>query len=328
LPRNVWLDVVVAGSLCLVLLGGTAAGSRLVAQAHNARDRQRAVAVAEGQMRALQANHGLSAGETCFDTHGNPSSSQDAGAPCSYYVAGYHSGCLASTSPDCLSVRITAPVTTAAADVTSLPVTYLVQVGWQTSASVRGQVTYPYRLVQANTAYNTNQVRVGGTVGPGGNGPLGTADGEIGGVGTTAGGTPIHKLADIPGGPSASVAAASCASAICAAAGYDLTGHFMLTTNVPNKLIASCTWDFGDGSVPRSVAVGKPGCGDGQTVAHSYQATWQMQHLPDYPASCLAPRGSGVDSYVFLVSVTLQATDGTDIVSRSPHRAQLPGCAS
>jgi hypothetical protein len=51
-----------------------------------------------------------------------------------------------------------------------------------------------------------------------------------------------------------------------------------------------------------------------------------MQHLPDYPNSCLAPLGSGVDSYVFLTTVTIHTTQNIDITNPSPHRTQMPGC--
>jgi len=327
-PRNLWLDLVVVVCVVLVLAGGGAAFAHLRANAQNTRDRQWALGLAGDQIRSLRASHGLSLGMQCFDSNNNPRAATEKSAPCSYDPRTRQPGCDTAARSDCAVVQI-APSSSLSAGVDdlTLPLTYSVQVSWG-RLGARQQVTLAYQLVQANPAYGSDSVRTGGTSGSGGNGPIGTADGEVGGVGTTTGGTPIHKLADIPGGPGVGVGAAPCqAGAKCdSSTSYDLSGHFLLTTNIPSKLITSCSWGFGDDTPVVTLGVTQVGCNNGEVVQHDYAGIWQMQHLPTYPASCLAPLGSGVDSYVFPVSVTIHTTQGIDVTSLSPHRTQMPAC--
>lgn len=328
LPRNIWLELVIAVCLALVLAGGYAAVSHLLGSARSTRDRQWALGIADTQIQGLQTNHGLSIGLQCFDAKQTPRSATEATRPCSYDPATHRPGCDNAKRSDCVTVLVTpAGSTTADTNVTTLPLNYTVRVSWG-RAGDRQQVTDLYRLVQANPAYGGDHVNTGGTTGTGGNGPIGTADGEVGGTGTTVGGTPIHKLADIPGGPSVAAQAALCkVGARCdSTTAYDLFGHFMLTTNIPSKLITGCTWTFGDDTPQLDLRVTQVGCSNGDVVDHDYSGIWQMQHLPDYPNACLAPLGSGVDSYVFLASVTVHTTQNIDITSPSPHRTEMPGC--
>jgi hypothetical protein len=314
--------------LAVILAGGYAAVSHLLASAQNTRDRQWALGLADAQIKGLQANHGLSIGLQCFDANQTPRAAAETARPCTYDPDTHKPGCDDAKRPDCATVLVTpAGSTTAGADAMTLPLNYTVRVSWG-RAGDRQQVTDVYRLVQANSAYGSDYVKTGGTTGTGGNGPIGTADGEVGGTGTTVGGTPIHKLADIPGGPSVAVQAAACKTGdLCdSTTAYDLAGHFVLTTNIPSKLITGCTWTFGDDTPQLELSVTQVGCSNGQVVNHSYASIWQMQHLPDYPNSCLAPLGSGVDSYVFLVGVTVHTTQNIDIASPSPHRTEMPGC--
>ncbi len=328
MPRNMWLDLVVAVCVLLVVAGGCAAGSHLLSNTQNTRDRQWAVSLVGQQVQALQASHGLSSGMQCFDSNGNPRAATENSAPCDYTPKTHQPGCVNTIQSDCVVVLITAASSTnAGVEDTMLSLTYNVRVSWGHPGD-RQQVAFMYQLVQANSAYVSNHINTGGTTGVGGNGPIGTADGEVGGSGTTAGGTPIHKLADIPGTPSVGLGAAACqASKPCDSnVNYDLSGHFLLTTNIPSKLITGCTWTFGDDTPALELTINQTGCSNGEVVNHDYADIWQMQHLPDYPSSCLAPLGSGVDSYVFLVSVTVHTTQDVDFTSPSPHRTQMPGC--
>jgi hypothetical protein len=196
----------------------------------------------------------------------------------------------------------------------------------------RGQVTLAYRIVESNSAFTAEKTGRSGSGGSGTDATIGVSNGVVGGVGTTQGGKFINTLADIPGGPSVGVDAASCSStgSDCTARRgvYDLSGHFALSTNIPDKLIASCTWDFGDATPVEQIASIQTGCFDGQIVSHSYANTWQMQPVPPYPSACAAPLGTSLDSYTFLVTVTLHTVSGVDIVSSSPHHVAMPSCSN
>ncbi|HSX31585.1 MAG TPA: hypothetical protein VLE99_06745 [Candidatus Saccharimonadales bacterium] len=316
-----------------VLVGGTWALHGLHNGQTGARQHQEAVALASSQMDSLQKSDGLAAGEQCFDATGKPGGGADASVPCSYNPGGKINGCLAALEPYCYLVRISPNQLVAGSTASDLPVTYTVQVSWTGPGGNTQRVTQTYRVVRANPAYDDTNISgaTGNSIATGSGGPKGFPDGVVGGTGTVPGGVAILSLADIPGGPSVAVNAVPCGpgtNCYVGAGKYDLTGRFLLATNVPDNLIATCTWDFGDGSPTLTLTVNQAGCGAaaGQVVTHSYADTWQMQNLPDYPAACFSHGGTGVDSHVFEVTITLRSTSGATLTAGSPHRAVLPGC--
>jgi len=313
----------------VVMLAGLVAALTYYANSRTADSQtQRAMVLARKQVSWLQTASGLSLGRQCFDAAGNPASSTDAGAPCSYAPDGTTSGCLSITEPYCYRVVITPGVVRDGKDATTLPVTYDIRVLWNDAFGKVGSVALTYRLMQANSSYGVDLVS-SGTSAPDSGGPQGVPTGRVYGVGVSGGGHPVDALADLYGGPSVSVDGNACAvgDACYGAAGkYVFTSDYTMTTNIPDRLITSCTWDFGDGSAPVTTAVGEVGCGDGQSVNHNYKNAWQLQNLPPYPDSCLAPLGKDLDTHVFAATVTVHSTEGTDVAAKSSHRSLMPGC--
>jgi hypothetical protein len=331
LVHNVWLELIVIG--CFVLVGTAAYGttSVLLAHQHNVQRQPKALALAHTQIEALRASNGLAGGDQCFDGHGAPHAASEPGAPCSYTPSG-EPGCLDGTAPYCYAVRIMmVSAEDAITSQSSVPVTYRVEVSWPGRSVERGQVSLDYRIIESNSAYAAEGTGRSGSGGAGDDATIGVSNGVVGGVGTTLGGRFINTLADIPGGPSVSINTASCSvgsGCTVHSGAYDLTGHFALSTNIPDKLIASCTWNFGDGTSGLQIISTQTGCFDGQIVNHSYADTWQMQPVPPYPAACASPLGTSLDAYTFLVGVTLHTTSGVDIASVSPHHTAMPSCAN
>lgn len=329
LVHNLWLELIVLGSIVLVVAAAYGTGNVLVARRHNMQRQSEALVLAYNQLEALRVSDGLAAGEQCFDATGTPRAASDANAPCSYTAHG-KSGCLSKKSSYCYEVQIArATELRSDASLLVLPTTYAVKVSWSGRPVERGSVTMQYRVVESNSAYGTDLTGRSGSGGPGDDATIGVADGVVGGIGTTEGGKFINTLADIPGGPSANIGVVACVSTsdcTIPKKAYDLTGHFTVSTNIPDKLIASCSWDFGDGT-PLLELTNK-GCLNGQVVNHSYASTWQMRPLPEYPLACASPLGISLNSYTFLANITLHTTSGTDIRSASPQYVVMPGCSS
>jgi len=179
-----------------------------------------------------------------------------------------------------------------------------------------------YRLMQANPAYQINVIHT-----PVMDQPVGNMSTNL--SQTVASGRAITRLNDISGGPGVSISTPECIpneSCYGAAGKYNLTGVFTVATNIPSQLIAGCTWDFGDSSAPLELQADKPGCDNGQTITHDYRNAWQLQNLPPFPEACFAPLGSGVDTHVFLVNITLHTTEGVDVTSKAPLQLIMPSC--
>jgi hypothetical protein len=315
LATHVGLEVLVIAVLVLGMLWAWRSASHVALAARQNPETQRALALAGQQVQALQAAGGIAPGEQCFDASGIARSSTDPGAQCSFDSTGKHAGCMTTTFY-CYSVHIAAGEANPVSDKETVFVNYSVSVRWTTDAKQR-KVTVPYQLRQSNWNYNGENLDSVAQV------MLPQSDGPIGG-GTRI--LAINKLEDIPGGPSVAVASAPCTAQACTGTGYKLASTFELVSNIPDKLITSCSWDFGDGSVPQTVSNSATGCLEGQAINHDYRNAWQLQNLPPYPAACVAPTGEALDSQVFLVSVTVHTTQGKDVAAAVPNRTILPGC--
>jgi len=307
--------------MAVLLWGAVGATERYGRGQQDAHERKLAQTIVDGQIVSLRAAGGLSLGMQCFDAAGQPHSDTDAGAPCSYNSRGTASGCLGGNGTWCYIVRIAAGATKAVADSANVAVTYTVTVLWPTSQ----KAVVVYRLIQSNQDYSIQKASaaIGGMEYSGGDSPT------AGNRGTSMVTKVIPRLADISGGPSVSLGVPVCkASDPCygTAGHYIVAPRFTVVTNVPDSLINGCSWDFGDASALLQIAAGRSGCKNGEVVGHDYQDDWQMQNLPSYPQSCLAPLGSGVDTHAFLVRLTLHTTEGVDVVSGSPLRIILPSC--
>jgi hypothetical protein len=329
--HNVWLELIVVGSIVLVVSAAYSTANVFVARHRNMQHQSEALTLARVQLKALQSSDGLTAGDQCFDTTGASHAASDAGAPCSYTPKG-KSGCLSGSTAYCYEVQISR-VTSGSSDSAQLeqPVTYQVTVSWPGRPVERGQVSVDYRVVESNSVYGGDLTGRSGSGGSGNDATIGVANGVVGGVGTTLGGKYINTLADIPGGPSVSVSTATCSTGSgCTVpkGSYDLSGHFTVSTNIPDKLITSCSWDFGDGTPILDLLNTQNGCLNGQIVNHSYSGTWQMRPLPEYPLACASPLGTSLNSYTFLASVTLHTTSGTDILNASSHYVAMPSCST
>ncbi len=329
--HNIWLELIVVGSIVLVMSAAYSATNVLVARYRNMQRQSEALALVHTQLKALQLSDGLAAGDQCLDTTGTSHAASGADAPCSYTSKG-KPGCLSESAADCYEVQITR-LTSASNDTIQLeqPVTYQVTVSWAGRPIERGRVSVDYRVVESNSAYGGDLTGRSGSGGSGNDATIGVANGVVGGVGTTLGGKYINTLTDIPGGPSVSISAATCSTGSgCTApkGSYDLSGHFTVSTNIPDKLIVSCSWDFGDGAPVLDLSNTQNGCLNGQIVNHSYAGTWQMRPLPGYPLACASPLGTSLNSYTFSARVTLHTTGGTDILNASPHYVTMPGCSA
>ena len=281
----------------------------------------RALRLATTQLAELRSSSGLAMGMDCFDMTGQPHSATDAGAPCSYNPQGNASGCLGSLRVWCYMVRVTTTSNQGMAHSAATLVTYTSTVTW----GVHQKVALVYRLVQTNQAYDVQSVT---TVSDAVSSSEANAKATNVTTAPTVAGA-INRLADISGGPSVSVGVPACKtndSCYGAAGHYRLSSTFTVVTNVPDKLIVGCSWDYGDGSGVQ-LAAGRTGCDNGQVMHHDYQNAWQLQNVPPFPQACFAPLGSGVDTHIFLVRVTLHTTEGVDITSSAPLRNVMPSCA-
>lgn len=283
-------------------------------------DTKQAITLANRQIAALGTAKGLAPGRQCFDIQGTPRSATDPDAPCSYYPNGVASGCLSYWSGPCYMVRIVPDKLQGPVADKLIDVTYRVKVSWGKTNSLE----VAYRMAQSNPAYNVNLVHDGAA-----NLLEGKSQTVQSSLKTTTG-QAITKLSDISGGPSVSVSIPECkpgTSCYGAAGRYNLVDAFTIGTNVPSKLITGCSWNFGDDSGIVTVMDGS-GCGDGQTIQHDYHTDWQLQNIPPFPDACFAPLGSGVDTHIFLVTVTLHTTEGVDVASKAPVLTILPSCTT
>jgi hypothetical protein len=311
------IELAVVAILIVTVLWGWQSVGRIAAASHENPEQQRALALAGRQINFLQSARGLAAGDDCFDMAGTARTGSEPGAPCSFDSTGKKSGCLATMKPYCYTVHIAARATSPGTDTETILVGYGITVRWNAADGKQHKVTLPYQLTQSNWNYSGEKLSTEERI------LLPQSDGPVGG-GTRI--LAINKLEDIPGGPAVSVASVPCATSVCAGTGYKLASSFKLTTNIPDKLITSCTWDFGDGSVPQTLTATSTGCLYGQTISHDYRSAWQLQNLPPYPAACVAPTGEALDSQIFMVAVTLHTTQGRDVSVAPALRLILPGC--
>jgi hypothetical protein len=319
--------VAMTGVVGVVLLalsgGGLYTGLRYEHGRQDQAVSKRAMTIATTQLAALRTAGRLALGKQCFDSRGTPKDSTDPDAPCSYYLNAMASGCLSYVA-QCYTVRIQPATTEGPATAEQVAVTYTIMVTWGKA----GKLVMAYRLVQANQAYNVNVVHPNDVNVPEDTStalPISTSYSQ-----RTSGVKAINRLSDISGGPSVGLSTSECEpTEPCygAAGKYSLAGVFTVATNIPAQLINGCTWDFGGGSTTVEVAPGQPGCDDGQVMRHGYQSAWQLQNLPPFPQACFAPLGSGVDTHVFLVGITLHTTEGVDVSTKAPLQLILPSCA-
>jgi hypothetical protein len=148
----------------------------------------------------------------------------------------------------------------------------------------------------------------------------------------------VPNLAYVPpsgggGGNSAAIGATGCEiTNSCGVPGggeYHFTASFTVMTDIPSSQIASCVWNFDDGTTETRPA--SAGCSNGDNVSHNYRNAPQMQALPPWPAACqsafLPPDSTANGRTAFTVTMVITQTNGTR-VSTQPYTVRMPQCWS
>lgn len=283
------VEVLIAVAVVSFLLAGAySLSSRSVKTLTDAQERGQALSVASAQVEYLRAANAFSATSDCFNPAGVAVTAS--GASCNYNSAGQN-GCTAATSSYCYDVQIT-PVASSSGgnSAASISTTYKIAVTWDSLLGNTSNVTLFYRIDIPNLAY----VSGGG--------------GDSAAIGST--GCAVSGTCGMPGGGS-----------------YHYTAGFTVMTSIPSNQIASCLWDFDDGTTK---AYPTPaGCSNGDTLSHNYKDAPQMQSLPPWPAACqsafLPPDSTANGRTAFTVTMVITKTDGSRVATQ-PYIVRMPQC--
>lgn len=287
------VEVLIAVAVVSFLLAGAySLSSRSVKTLTDAQERGQALGVASAQIEYLRAANAFPATSDCFNPAGVAVTAS--GANCNYNSAGQN-GCTAATSSYCYDVQIT-PVTSSGggSSVASISTTYKIAVTWDSLLGNNSNVSLFYRIDIPNLAY-VPSVSGGGV------------SAAIGATGCT-----VTNSCGVPGGST-----------------YHYTASFTVITDIPRSQIASCLWDFDDGTTQTYST--PAGCSNGDYVSHSYKDAPQMQTLPPWPAACqsafLPPDSTANGRTTFIVTMVITQTDGTTVPTQ-PYSVRMPYCWS